>query len=102
MIELNDGNFAEYANGVLVIDFWAEWCGPCKTLGPSFSAVAERFGGEANFAKVDVDSSPDLARTHHVMSIPTILVIRDGSEIGRLVGSRGATQLQAELQQILA
>lgn len=103
MIELSEQNFDTYTrDGISVIDFWAAWCGPCTTLGPIFAQTAPEFNGRAKFAKLNVDSSPKVAEEFGVMSIPTILVLRDGKEIGRLVGSRGAEQLKRELETIFA
>jgi thioredoxin len=102
MVELNEGNFAAHvAGGVTVIDFWAAWCGPCKQLAPAFAEAAGALEQRAAFAKLDVDAAPTIAREHQVMSIPTILVLRDGVEVGRLVGGRSAHQLRSELEQIL-
>jgi len=103
MVELSEKTFAEYtASTTVVIDFWAEWCGPCKTLGPVFVQVADKMKSRATFAKLNVDEAPGVAGACGVMSIPTILVMRDGTEIGRLIGSRPAEQLQSELDSILA
>jgi thioredoxin len=103
MIELNSETFDQHTRtGSSVIDFWAEWCGPCKTLAPAFSEVATKMADAAVFAKVDVDAEPDLAKSHSVLSVPTVVVLRDGVEVGRLVGARGARQLGEELEALLS
>lgn len=103
MVELSESTFTEYTAGeITVIDFWAEWCGPCKTLAPAFAQVASTLDGRAKFAKLNVDQAPAVAAAHQVMSIPTILVLRDGSEVGRIVGARGGEQLGREIESLLA
>jgi thioredoxin len=102
-VELDDTSFASAAGtGIAVVDLWADWCGPCKQLAPAFAEVADTWNGpEATFAKVDVDASPGLVTAFAVMSIPTIVVLRDGEVIGRLVGSRPAQRLREELHEII-
>jgi thioredoxin 1 len=74
------------AKGVALVDFWAEWCGPCKALGPTIDALADEFQGKAKIAKVDVDSNQQLAMDYDVQSIPTLLFFKDGQLVGRHVG----------------
>lgn len=74
------------SQGVALVDFWASWCGPCKMLAPTIETLAERYQGKALIAKVDVDAQTDLARRFGVMSIPTVLLLKDGTELDRLVG----------------
>ena len=74
------------SQGVALVDFWASWCGPCKMLAPTIEPLAERYQGKALIAKVDVDTQTDLARRFGVMSIPTVLLLKDGAEMDRLVG----------------
>lgn len=70
----------------LVVDFWAEWCGPCRMLAPVMEEVSEEFEGKAEFVKIDVDENPDLAREYSVMSIPCVMVFKDGAMAGKNVG----------------
>ena len=85
--ELNKENFeAETAKGAVVVDFWAAWCGPCRMLGPVF----EELGGEmekVKFAKVDITQNEEIAQKFNVMSIPTIILFRDGKEVDRMMGA---------------
>ncbi len=72
----------------VLVDFWAEWCGPCRMLSPLFRELEEQHVSEAVFAKVNVDDEQALAMQFSVQSIPTVLVFKDGKEAGRLVGVR--------------
>ena len=69
-----------------IVDFWASWCGPCKMLSPTVEALAEQYEGKALVCKVNVDEEPDLARRFGVMSIPTVVFLKNGREFDRKVG----------------
>ncbi len=86
----------------IVVDFWAEWCGPCRMVAPVLEAIASEHGGKIRVAKINVDDAPDVARRYEVMSIPTLLVFQDGIPKKRLVGAKGKTQLVSELEEFLA
>lgn len=73
-------------NGLLVVDFWAEWCGPCKMLGPVIEQLANDYDGKAVVGKVNVDDEPELAQRFGIMSIPTVIFFKDGKEVARKVG----------------
>ncbi len=72
--------------GLLVADFWAEWCGPCKMLGPVIEQLADDFDGKAVVGKVNVDDEPELAQRYGIMSIPTVIFFKDGKEIDKKIG----------------
>jgi len=87
-MEVTDDNFKEVVidrKGLAVVDFWAEWCGPCKMFGPIFEEAAEAFK-DVQFAKMDVDTNGDTAQKHEVRSIPTIILYMDGVEVDRFTG----------------
>lgn len=81
-------SFEQAANSgkLLMVDFWAEWCGPCRMLGPVVEALDKQFGEKAVIGKVNVDEEPELAQRFGVMSIPTVVFLKDGKEIARKVG----------------
>jgi thioredoxin 1 len=84
---LDSGNFdLETAKGVVLIDFWAEWCGPCKMLGPVLEEVAKEIGNDAVIAKINVDEAQELAMKYAVRSIPAIFILKDGKTIQQLIG----------------
>jgi len=85
---LKDGNFDSFiSKGNVVIDFWAEWCGPCKILSPTVDQVAGEMKGKVKFGKVDVDAESDLAQKFEVMSIPTLIFFKDGEMVDRSTGA---------------
>lgn len=69
-----------------LIDFWADWCGPCKMLGPVIDQLSDELSGQAMVGKLNIDDHGSLAQQYGVMSIPTVIAFRDGKEIGRVVG----------------
>lgn len=71
----------------VLVDFWAEWCGPCKQIGPSIEQLAAEFSGQAGVYKVDVDEAGDVASRYGIMSIPALLVFKNGQEVDRMVGA---------------
>jgi thioredoxin 1 len=86
---------------VIVVDFWAEWCGPCKLIAPVLDEIALEQAGKVTIAKLNVDENPGIARRFDVMSIPTLIVFKDGEPQKRLVGAKGKGQLLEELADFL-
>ncbi|MBQ7713472.1 MAG: thioredoxin [Oscillospiraceae bacterium] len=72
--------------GLLVVDFWADWCGPCKMLAPAIEQLAADYDGKAVVGKVNVDDEPELAQKYAIMSIPTVMFFKDGEEIDKKIG----------------
>ncbi len=70
----------------VLLDFWASWCGPCKMIAPSVASVADKFAGKVKVGKINVDEQPELAMQYKVSGIPTLLMFKGGSEVGRSVG----------------
>ena len=86
----------------VLVDYWAEWCGPCKMIAPVLEEIAKEQGGKVAVAKLNVDDNPEVARRFEVMSIPTLLVFADGEVKRRLVGAKGKAQLLQELSEFIA
>jgi len=102
--QLTDATFEEEIGSAaepVLVDFWAEWCGPCKAIAPILEEVASEQDGKVRVAKVNVDENPNLAMKFNVMSIPTMIVFKDGVEAQRLVGARGKPALLEALNPFL-
>ena len=102
--DLTDSTFDEEVNGaeqLVLVDFWAEWCGPCKLIAPVLAELAAEHPDTLRVTKVNVDDSPDVARRFEIMSIPTLMVFKDGVAKKRLIGAKGKQQLLQELQVFL-
>ena len=78
----------ESSSKPVLVDFWAEWCPPCRMLAPTFEKLAENYGHEISFAKVNVDELPEVASQYGIRSIPTLLLLREGQVLEELVGAR--------------
>lgn len=101
---LSDATFEEEiasSTEAIVVDFWAQWCGPCLKIAPVLDELAAAHAGKLRIAKLNVDENPETARRFQVMSIPTLLVFQDGEPKKRLVGAKGKAQLEAELAEFL-
>lgn len=104
-LELTDSNFEELAlksDKPVMVDFWAEWCGPCRMVGPVVEELAKEYEGKAVIGKVNVDNNPGVATKYGIRSIPTILFLKNGEVVDRSVGAVPKAQLASKLDGQLA
>jgi thioredoxin 1 len=104
MVTVADATFEELvgsASTPVIVDFWAEWCGPCKMIAPVLEEIAKEHAGKIAVAKLNVDDNPDTTRRYEVLSIPTLIVFQDGAAKKRLVGAKGKAQLLQELAEFI-
>ena len=85
----------------VLVDFWAEWCGPCKMVAPILDEIADEQAGKLRLAKVNIDDNLELAQRYNVMSIPTMILFKDGAEEHRIVGAKGKAQLLQEIAKFI-
>jgi thioredoxin 1 len=86
----------------VLVDFWAEWCGPCKMLGPVLDELATEYGGKVKIAKVNIDDHQNLAAQYRVTAIPTLLVFKNGQVMEQMVGAKSKRDLKASLDRAAA
>lgn len=103
LLHLTDATFEPTIskNKVVLVDFWAGWCGPCRALAPTIEELAKQYSGKAIVAKLDVDENPTVAEKFHVFSIPTVVLIKNGCEVERIVGLCSKTKYDEVLQKHL-
>jgi thioredoxin 1 len=102
---LSDGSFDEAVKSSdtpILVDFWAEWCGPCKMIAPVLDEIATEQAGKITIAKLNVDDNPETARRFEVMSIPTLIVFKNGEVAKRLVGAKGKAALLSDLAEFVS
>ena len=104
-IHVDDSTFNEEvvnADTPVLVDFWADWCAPCKMIAPIVEELAAEYDGKVKFAKLDVDSNPNSAMTYGVRSIPTLLIFSGGQPVGQVVGAVPKAELKRRLEEAIA
>ena len=87
--------------GTMFVDFWAPWCGPCRMVGPVVEQLAEDMAGKLSFGKINIDENADAAMRYGVVSIPTMILFKDGKEVERIVGARNKSYLSQVIERNL-
>ena len=103
-VEVSDASFSTdvlSSNKPVLVDFWATWCGPCKMVAPVLEEIAVERAGQLTVAKLDVYTNPETARDFQVVSIPTMILFKDGQPIKRIVGAKGKAALLRELSDVV-
>ncbi len=96
---ISDAEFqGAVASGVTLVDFWAPWCGPCKMIAPVLDELAGELQGKAKIVKINVDDNPEVAGSFGIMSIPTLILFKDGKPVNKLVGGQPKPQLKAFIE----
>ncbi len=89
------------ANGLVMVDFWAVWCGPCRMIAPTVEELAKEYAGKVKVGKLNTDENPDVASKYKIMGIPTIMFFKDGQKVDQIVGAVPKPQLKAKIDALL-
>lgn len=102
-VEITDSNFEQNAssNSAMVLDFWAQWCGPCKALAPTIDELSKAYEGKVLIGKVDVDENPELTEKFGIRNIPTILFFKDGEQVDKAVGAMPKNAIEEKIKALL-
>jgi thioredoxin 1 len=104
MLNLTETNFTDevlHSNLPVLVDFWAEWCGPCKMIAPILEEIAQEYDGRLKIGKVNIDDQQSLATQHGIRAIPTLLLFKDGQVADQIVGLRSKRDLKTNLDRVM-
>jgi len=90
------------AQGLVMVDFWASWCAPCRIISPTVEDLSKEYAGKMKFLKLNTDESPDIASKYNIMGIPTLMFFKDGNKIDAIVGAIPKQQLKAKIDSLLS
>lgn len=96
------GQEVEQATGLVMVDFWAVWCGPCRMIAPTVEELAKEYAGKLKVGKLNTDENPEIASKYKIMGIPTIMFFKDGQKVDQIVGAVPKPQLKAKIDALLA
>ena len=103
-MEVNDSNFDQMvlqSKTPVLVDFWAVWCGPCRMVAPVVEELAGEYEGKVNFTKLNVDENPKTSSQYGIMSIPTLLIFKDGAPVSNIIGFRPKAELKKSIDAVL-
>ncbi|MGD0282188.1 MAG: thioredoxin [Dissulfurispiraceae bacterium] len=89
-------------SGLVMVDFWAVWCGPCRMIAPTFEELAKEYAGKLKVGKLNTDENPDVASKYKIMGIPTVMFFKDGQKVDQVVGAVPKPQLKSKIDSLLA
>ncbi|MGW4715154.1 thioredoxin [Nocardia sp. NPDC004260] len=104
MVTVTDASFADdvlLSDKPVLVDFWADWCGPCKMVAPVLEEIAGAHADKLTVAKLDVDANPSTARDYQILSLPTMMLFRGGKPVKQIVGAKGKAALLRELEDVI-
>lgn len=90
------------SKGIVMVDFWAVWCGPCRMIAPTVEELAKEYAGKIKVAKLNTDENPDIASRYKIMGIPTIMFFKDGEKVDQIIGAVPKSQLKAKIESLLS
>lgn len=103
-IEINDTNFDQevlQSDVPVIVDFWAEWCAPCRVIGPMVDELAQQYSGKIKVGKIDVDQNPQSSMNYGIRSIPTLLFFKDGKPVDQILGAVPKNQIEDKITEII-
>ena len=103
VVALTSSTFDSFINSdvPVIVDFWADWCGPCKMVAPTIEEISKEYEGKLKVCKLNVDGAPNAASKYQVMSIPTLVIFKNGSEVDRIIGAMSKSEIVNKINQYI-